>query len=57
VTLNAVFVESRLEDLIVIDEFVLVLGLPLNPTIWECSRVQTVHDTAVDGGSGALFNL
>jgi hypothetical protein len=56
-TFNAIFVESGLKDLVVVDELVLVLCLPLNSTVWECSRVQTVHNATVDGGSCTLFNL
>ena len=48
VALDAVLVEGVLENFVVLDEFVLVLGVPLDFAEGEGSRVEAVHDGAVD---------
>jgi hypothetical protein len=57
VTLDAVLVEGVLEEFVVIDKFVFVFGVPLDLTDGEGAGVEAVHDGAVDGSGGALFNL
>ena len=54
---NAVFVEGRLEDLIVFHVLVIELGAPLNLTQVESARVNCVHNLAVDTARRALLNL
>lgn len=55
--LNTVLVESALEDFVVFHEFVLMFSLPLDSTERESSRIQTVHNSAVNCPGSALFNL
>lgn len=54
---HSIFVERVLQDLVVIDEFVLVLGAPLDLGEVEGPRVNGVHHAAVDGARRALLNL
>ena len=55
--LDAVLVKSSLQNLVVLDKFVLVLCLPLDTAKGERVGVQAVHNCAVNRTSSALFNL
>ena len=57
VAFDSVFVEGGLQDFVVLDELVLVLGLPLDSLEGEGVRVEHVYDAAVDGARRALLNL
>ena len=57
VSLNTVLIECALQDLVVLDEFILVLSIPLDLAKLKGSSVKTVHHCAVNRASGALFNL
>ncbi len=56
-TLDAVFVKGLLEDLVVFDELVLVLGAPLDSLVGEGTREERVENGAVNGTSCTLLNL
>lgn len=57
VPLDSVLVEGVLEDLVVVDELVLVLGSPLDSREGERVRVERVEDGAVDGARSTLLDL
>ena len=57
VTLDAIFIECVLEDLVVFNEFVLMFGAPLHSCKRKSIRVQTVHNPAVNSPSRTLFNF
>lgn len=56
-TLDTVLVEGLLEDLVVFDEFVLVLGAPLDSLVGEGTWEERVENGAVNGTSCTLLNL
>ena len=56
-SLDAVFVESVLEDLVVLDKFVLMFCIPLHFAEAKGAGVQAVHHGAVDCPSGTLLDL
>lgn len=57
VALDAVLVKGSLQNLVVFDELVLVLCLPLDTAKGERVGIQAVHNGAVNRTRGALFNL
>lgn len=57
VSLDSILVECALQHFVVLDELVLVLGLPLHFGVGEGVGKEGVHDPAVDGGCGALLDL
>lgn len=57
ISLDAIFVKGVLELFVVLDIFILVLCVPPDLAKSEGSRVEAVHDSAVDGSGGALFDL
>ena len=56
-SLDSIFVKSILKNLIVLDEFIVKLGAPLDLTEVESSRENSIHDLAINSSSGALLNL
>jgi hypothetical protein len=48
VSLDTVLVEGVLENLVIFDEFVLMLGIPFYLGELKGSRVETIHDSAVN---------
>ena len=57
VSLYSILVKGVLQDLVVVHEFVLVLGPPLNSGKGERVGVERVKHGAVNGTSCALLNL
>jgi hypothetical protein len=57
VPLNAELLEAVLEDLEVIDELVVVLGLPVELVEGHLPRVDHVQDLAVDAARAQLLDL
>jgi len=57
VSLDAIFVEGSLQELVVVNELMLVLGAPLNSSECERARIERVKYCAVDGASCALLDL
>ena len=57
VSLDSVLLESCLQHFIVVDEFVFVLGATLYASVGERSRVEAIHDSAIDSARRALFDL
>ena len=57
VTLDSVLVEGLLENLVVLNEFILVFGIPLHLAEVESSGIEAVHHGAVHGSSCALLDL
>lgn len=57
VTLDSVLLESCLQYLVVVYKFVFVLGAPLYASVGERSRVEAIHDSAVDSARRALLDL
>ena len=57
VPLDSVPVKGLLEDLVVLDELVLMLGVPLDSAEGEGVGVERVENCAVDSSRRALLNL
>ena len=56
-SLDTILVEGTLQDFVVLNELVLVLGSPLDSREWEGARVERVKHGTVDSTSGALLDL
>ena len=56
-TLDAVLIESILEELIILDIFIFMLGSPFYFTECKSAGIKTVEDTAVNCPRSTLFNL
>jgi hypothetical protein len=57
VALNSIFVECVLQDFIVLNELVLVLGVPFDLLEVERAWKYCVHDLAMHGPSSALLHF
>ena len=57
VSLDAILIESSLKHLVVLNELVLALGVPLDTREGEGSGVEGVEDGAVDGAGRTLLNF
>lgn len=55
--LDSVLVECILEYFVILNEFVVELGSPLNLGKVESTWIDGIHNLAIDCSSGALLNL
>jgi hypothetical protein len=57
VTSDPILLEGCLEDLVVVDVLVVILGLPVNFAHLHTTRVNGINNLTVDGPSSALLNF
>ena len=57
VTFNTILVEGILEDFVVLNIFIFVLGIPLHFAELESAGVESVKDSTVDCACGTLLDL